>query len=148
MKNILFVLLFVFIGALLCAETYGEAIDAVLSTGSIDTINGKTSWFPNGMLDSEGDAADYITWVTMVFLYTWADWDDSASASQASKANSVNKVSGVWYEEDEDWSYVLSISKSQILNKFDTQHYYEMDPVGLYDAILDYVLSYDDVSDF
>jgi len=94
MKNILFVLLFVFIGALLCAETYGEAIDAVLSTGSIDTINGKTSWFPNGMLDSEGDAADYITWVTMVFLYTWADWDDSASASQASKANSVNKVSG------------------------------------------------------
>jgi len=148
MKNILIVLLFVLIGSLLCAVTYEDALDAVLSTGGIDIINGETCWVPKDIMSSEDEAVEYMIWTCMLFLYTWTDWDTSANASQSNQINSVTHVSGLWYEEEEDYNYMVSISKSEIMEEFNTKACANMSPEELYDAFLEFVLNYGEVSDF
>jgi hypothetical protein len=83
-----------------------------------------------------------------LFFFTWAGWDTPSSSSRASQINSVQEVVGYWYDEEDEITYMVSMPRREIVDKFDNEKYYDYDTDELYEEFEKFVWYYGDVSTF
>lgn len=148
MKRILCVFFLVLLGLNLSAGSYDEILGDIYDTGKVDKINGVTVWAPKGILVSESQAYEYVAWISELFFFTWAGWDTPASSSRASQINSVQEVVGYWYDAEDEATYMVSMPRRDIVDKFDDEKYYDYDTDELYEEFEKFVWYYGDVSTF